>query len=416
MAPKITYLPSVSFATPSTVYQQLICDSGANTEQEIVEKLLQLLYPASQEVVAGPKFKEGHSEGTPIQVQDVQLRDETAMWMVPCVVKYGPLDLILGEHRNYQDWVRPFLNIGSYAEILDPPVILGRFAAIKYHCVGGHAPRENFADFFRRKKSTLLGETTPYPHLHEDPNIRDILAIIQHIYDVILQPWLVNRKYGHHIDLASEFVQPLIEDFEEIGRGIAELGKADPHEISDYITLLANRFGDNKGVICWEICSHGDLHGKNILLDHTSRPWLIDFAKTKRGHCLRDFCKLECYIKYEIWDDSLDSARMISLEKTLLTELRPQEAGSLLRTEAGKLNFEERKRLASVLFIRDHARSMLAHLGFPETYLFPQYLMCLLRYTLPVFKYGEVSIQGKELALWSAKQIFTTLLASQSHS
>lgn len=43
---------------------------------------------------------------------------------------------------------------------------------------------------------------------------------------------------------------------------------------------------------------HGDLHSRNILVDHEQHFWLIDFARSCTSHILRDFAELESDIKF----------------------------------------------------------------------------------------------------------------------
>jgi thiamine kinase-like enzyme len=37
---------------------------------------------------------------------------------------------------------------------------------------------------------------------------------------------------------------------------------------------------------------HGDLNGKNMILDAQNNVWLIDFFHTHRGHVLKDLLKI----------------------------------------------------------------------------------------------------------------------------
>ncbi|NOK57759.1 MAG: hypothetical protein GFH27_549287n63 [Chloroflexi bacterium AL-W] len=46
---------------------------------------------------------------------------------------------------------------------------------------------------------------------------------------------------------------------------------------------------------------HGDLHGRNILVDDHNRFWLIDFARVERSHALCDFVELETDIKFNLF-------------------------------------------------------------------------------------------------------------------
>ena len=45
---------------------------------------------------------------------------------------------------------------------------------------------------------------------------------------------------------------------------------------------------------------HGDLHSRNILVDHEQHFWLIDFARSCTSHILRDFAELESDIKFHV--------------------------------------------------------------------------------------------------------------------
>ena len=46
--------------------------------------------------------------------------------------------------------------------------------------------------------------------------------------------------------------------------------------------------------------THGDLTGRNIMVDETGKCWLIDFYRTYRSHILRDFVVLETDILYRL--------------------------------------------------------------------------------------------------------------------
>ena len=69
-----------------------------------------------------------------------------------------------------------------------------------------------------------------------------------------------------------------------------------------------------KTYVAW---CHGDLHSRNILVDDSGHGWLIDFARSKKSHVLRDFIELETDIKFALLPTTqLDT--LISLETRLL--------------------------------------------------------------------------------------------------
>lgn len=49
---------------------------------------------------------------------------------------------------------------------------------------------------------------------------------------------------------------------------------------------------------------HGDLHGRNILVDKDDGYWLIDFARVESSHAVRDFVELETDIKFNLMNDA----------------------------------------------------------------------------------------------------------------
>jgi CheY-like chemotaxis protein len=49
---------------------------------------------------------------------------------------------------------------------------------------------------------------------------------------------------------------------------------------------------------------HGDLHGRNILVNSDDGYWLIDFARVDQSHALRDFVELETDIKFNLMNDA----------------------------------------------------------------------------------------------------------------
>lgn len=63
--------------------------------------------------------------------------------------------------------------------------------------------------------------------------------------------------------------------------------------------------------------THGDLNGRNIMVDHTNKCWLIDFYRTQKSHIMRDFVILESDIKYRLMP-KLSQESFYRLEKLLL--------------------------------------------------------------------------------------------------
>ena len=64
---------------------------------------------------------------------------------------------------------------------------------------------------------------------------------------------------------------------------------------------------------------HGDLTGRNLLVDNHLDAWLIDFETTSQGHILQDYASLESYIKFRMVKTD-DLELLFQWEKTLFQD------------------------------------------------------------------------------------------------
>jgi hypothetical protein len=159
-------------------------------------------------------------------------------------------------------------------------------------------------------------------------------------------------------------------------------------------TFLANQqAGTRKDV--YEGIIHGDFHSGNILVETLEAGgrniWIIDFADTRRGHTLDDFCRLEADIKFCLTGVSEDTHRekvedffrqAYEFERSLLS---PTSVGQLdLNAFANPARDPQFiKAWECIKVIRNEAVRHL--MGFS---LYPYYLS-LLHSTLPVMYYGR---------------------------
>lgn len=66
------------------------------------------------------------------------------------------------------------------------------------------------------------------------------------------------------------------------------------------LAIQGNQFRSFGSVTTRTSLCHGDLHSRNILVDHEQHFWLIDFARSCTSHMLRDFAELESDIKFHV--------------------------------------------------------------------------------------------------------------------
>ena len=136
---------------------------------------------------------------------------------------------------------------------------------------------------------------------------------------------------------------------------------------------------------------HGDLHSGNILIELPQlNIWIIDFARTRQGHTLDDFCRLEADIKFVLTgvaggkqdpDVKRFFQQAYEFEKTVLS---PTSARKLSLTMLVNPSQDPQfgKAWECVAAIRDEATN---HLVGPSIY---PYYLGLLHATLPVMYYA----------------------------
>lgn len=78
-----------------------------------------------------------------------------------------------------------------------------------------------------------------------------------------------------------------------------------------------NQHQDECELSIYNSITHGDLTGRNIMVDQTNKCWLIDFYRTYDSHIMRDFVILETDIKYRLMPE-LSATEFLMLEKALL--------------------------------------------------------------------------------------------------
>ena len=140
---------------------------------------------------------------------------------------------------------------------------------------------------------------------------------------------------------------------------------------------------------------HGDLHGRNILVDSAGRFWLLDFARVDRSHALRDFAELETDIKFELLRTA-DLGQLLRFEQALLapTLFSDQAAADAFG------NAQIDKAYQVIVALRALAAEQLnLHEDMDE------YYQALLFHTLNVLRLRRPSADKKEHALLAAALI-----------
>jgi CheY-like chemotaxis protein len=284
------------------------------------------------------EIKQGKGGCVVAQVEPLLERGTGASVMV----KFGPLETIMEEYKNYSKWVRDYLQ-GETTQVLEEPVQTSHLAAIKYSFVGGSNPENSFKEFFVKSSA------------------REVESLIAHLFGNTCQRWygggrpptpeeslaldqffrrreslnLADRK---HVAALEKTIAELLSF-----KSYATKLKADGPAIIDvHLGAISERL-PNPMVYAfrerWKngsqaelfpspsllAITHGDLNGENIVVNDQGRGFLIDFYKTGLSPTCRDFVELESIIKFELLEIP-DLAQRYRLECALLAPLKLSES------------------------------------------------------------------------------------------
>ncbi|MCC5815852.1 MAG: isochorismatase family protein, partial [Leptospira sp.] len=157
---------------------------------------------------------------------------------------------------------------------------------------------------------------------------------------------------------------------------------------------------------------HGDLNGRNIIIDSQKNVWLIDFFHTHRGHILKDLLKLEndiLYIFTKIEEEDIPDA--IKLTDLLLDH--PDLGVPLDPIHVDKFQSNKIKRcFLTIAKLRSFYPNLIQLDRDPY-----QMHVGLLRYSVHTLSFDECSSLQKKWALYTscrlAERIKTTLVESR---
>lgn len=332
------------------------------------------------------------------QIFQVDSWDRQGMPQRRSVLKLGPRRKIEAEEQSYRLFVESFLNtIGLRGTQYE-----GRRGAILFTYASMWGKALTFEEF--------------YADAERDD---DVAAIIKALFKNSLWSWLEGAQPNPQSHLYQTY--SLAADWDEICRVASDLG-FDPD--ADFLNCLGQQFHNplkqaqrlfdvRHGRKCEtrETISHGDLNSRNILIDGNRNVFVIDFAKTRRSHLLRDFCKLEAEIKFCLTrlQGNADVAQAILLEKELLfaNEEPFADLKRLLEVNPAANTDARLERLRrSVVALRQIASQAMS---LQVSGLAEQYYLGLLHYTLDTLRYAQCNPSSKLYALISASWLSQAL-------
>ena len=210
--------------------------------------------------------------------------------LVPTVIKIGNRDLIAKERSSFEQIQEVMGNnaphVVEWAEVGERGGIKYRYASMLDEAV------TTFQDFYEGGGALNLVEgflktifVTQLGRMYEAAEAEQLN---------LLQYYDFQSKYAPSVKKNIEALYPGASDQREI-----ELikGVVIPNVLDFYVKDLSS-FNPLYAETHFMAYLHGDLNGKNIVIDAQHNVWLIDFFHTHQGHVLKDLIKLENDLLY----------------------------------------------------------------------------------------------------------------------
>jgi len=311
-------------------------------------------------------------------------QDQLGHRQVPVVVKIGPRDAIASERQAFERIQEVLGNaapgIVDAAEIDERGAIKYRYASMldgsveTFQDLYGHAPLSAIFPVLDRVFQSQLGR------LYEAATLEKINLL--NYYDF-------RPTYATGVRRRVESLLGRTPGDWEILPGYP-VGNVIPFYETDLKTLAEIVPGQR-----YLSYVHGDLNGKNILLDPQHNVWLIDFFHTHRGHVLKDLIKLENDILYIFCalsgEEELKKACELSRRLYDLVDL-----AALPHLEGAQLTPALEKAARTVSHLRSYYPELIRSDRAPY-----QLYVGALRYAMHTLSFDESSVWQRKWALFT---------------
>ena len=227
------------------------------------------------------------------------------------VVKLAERGKIEVEVENYNRWVQPYIERHRYASQEGSPQYTLRVGGVIYTLFGADLEKvQDLSTFYERHQPS------------------EIIGLLDSLFSETCKLWYGDRKRKSKQDipeLYSNMLHLSLKKLETALRKGPKLARYRPDAVTFKFPGITRSFInplhwlEKHFYVDTEFCvTHGDMHSRNILIDDSGQAWLIDFARTGRGHVLRDFIELESDIKFALVAEA-DMMALCDFELALLS-------------------------------------------------------------------------------------------------
>lgn len=311
------------------------------------------------------------------------------------VVKVSRRDKIAVEEKNYCEYVEKYIAPDTIARV--DKAYSRHLGAIVYT--------------FAERDGTPLDE---FDHYYQDSDAEKITNSLRRLFNNTCGYWYDHRErrnrslpklYYNAFQLTQE---RLVESITEVLPHFEATQETlhfehIPTGLINPIAWLTNHANECVSSVYHSI-THGDLTGRNILVDKDGRCWLIDFYRTYESHILRDFVILETDIKYRLLPQPT-LQQFLGLERALF-HYHNSEAD---RTVDENFSTDLQKALKVISSLRSMGHEFARGVTdmFQDTQ--KEYLLSLLMGTLNVVRLRHIEKERKLQAMLSAALICAEL-------
>ncbi|MBR30536.1 MAG: isochorismatase [Spirochaetaceae bacterium] len=369
---------------------------GTFNASDTDKRLLLYLFRNSKEVALS--ILDGGYSGN--LVLGARATDHMGHSQVPLVAKIGPRDMIARERSSFERIQEVLGNsapaIVDSCELEDRGAILYRYASM----LEGNV--RTFQDFYAQS------EPAQPPALLEEVLETVFAKQLGRLYSAGEPETLNLLEYYDFSSRYAEGVRKRVLNIlpDAVGDTITMAGKTVKNPATFYEKDL-HHLAENPASRA-QAYIHGDLNGRNIILDSRDNVWLIDFFHTHRGHILRDLIKLENDLLFIM--TSVESEEELQ-DALLLSEMQinhPDLGISPDPALASRFRFPQfQKAWKSLCLLRNHYRSLIDSDRDPY-----QFHVAFLRYAVHTLSFDECNLWQKKWALYASGLLTEKIVSS----
>jgi ActR/RegA family two-component response regulator len=311
----------------------------------------------------------------------------------PRVVKVDRVDKSLMEKHNYETYVKNPLPLATTQVSYERSRHLG--GALYSFAEEGSIAFMEFDDFYRRSSlkaiemslQGLIFKTCRYWYDH----MRRKRANLQTLYF---------QAFNLEKNRLILRLQEILPDYDPAVPNLIIPGDDRPL-INPLHWLAAHQ---KQSVLAVKMCiTHGDMTGRNIMVDGNGKCWMIDFLRTYESHSLRDFVILETDLKYRQAPQMRDQD-FLEFEKNLIYQgIHHTDARPPVRWAK-----DTKKLFSAIMMVRNFAHQVAFGVANSSQMDF-EFSLSLLMATLNVIRFRHIPPARKMQALRAASMICKTL-------